>query len=144
MQSPTDYPHSQYIIHVQTPTLMVNGLQFQTDLQQPPPTPVVQTNQPTNYHTQQQQANTLLTQPQPFNTHLLQSFNPQVPPLYFQQYPPSNSPSVNSTDSSILIALQKQWEKQERLDRECNEMEKQKEERKRMKEEREQRKEKRK
>ena len=45
-----------------------------------------------------------------------------------------------SNDSSILVALQKQWEKQERLDRECNEMEKQKEERKRMKEEREQRK----
>ena len=48
---------------------------------------------------------------------------------------------MGSTDSSILVALQKQWEKQERLDRECNEMEKQKEERKRMKEEREQRKE---
>ena len=44
-------------------------------------------------------------------------------------------------DSSILLALQKQWERQERLDMECNQMEKQKEERKRMKEEREQRKE---
>ena len=139
-QSPTDYPHSQSTIHVQTPTLMVNGPQFQINLQQPPPAPVVQTNRPTNYHTQQQQANTLLTQPQPFNTHLPQSFNPLVPPPYFPQYPPSNSPSMNSTDSSILVALQKQWEKQERLDRECNEMEKQKEERKRMKEEREQRK----
>ena len=51
---------------------------------------------------------------------------------------------MNSTDSSILVALQKQWEKQEGLDRECNEMERQKEERKRMKEEREQRKEERK
>ena len=125
MQSPTDYPHSQSIIRVQTPTLMVNGPQFKTNLQQPPPppAPVVQTNRPTNYHTQQQQANTLLTQPPPFNTHLLQSFNPQVPPPYFPQYPPSNSPSANSTDSSILVALQKQWEKQERLDRECNKME---------------------
>ena len=37
--------------------------------------------------------------------------------------------------------MQKQWERQERLDMERNEMEKQKEERKRMKEEREQRKE---
>ena len=36
--------------------------------------------------------------------------------------------------------MQKQWERQERLDMECNEMERQKEERKRMKEEREQRK----
>ena len=142
--SPTDYQHSQSTIHVQTPTLMVNGPQFQPNLQQPPPAPVVQTNQPTNYHMRQQQANTLLTPPQPFNTHLPQSFNPQVPPPYFPQYPPSNSPSAGSTDSSILVALQKQWEKQERQDRECNEMERQKEERKRMKEEREQRKEERK
>ena len=44
MQSPTDYPHSQSTIHVQTPTLMVIGPQFQTNLQQPPPAPVVQTN----------------------------------------------------------------------------------------------------
>ena len=72
------------------------------------------------------------------------SFNPQVPPPYFPQYPPTNSPSANSTDSSILLALQKQWERQERLDMERNEMERQKEERKRMKEEREQRKEERK
>ena len=43
--------------------------------------------------------------------------------------------------SSILLALQKQWERQERLDMEHNQMEKQKEERKRIKEEREQRKE---
>ena len=51
---------------------------------------------------------------------------------------------MGSTDSSILVALQKQWEKQERLNRECNKMEKQKEERKRMEEERKQRKEERK
>ena len=67
--------------------------------------------------------------------------HPQVPPLYFPQYPPTNSPPASSTDSLILLALQKQWERQERLDMECNEMERQKEERKRMKEEREQRKE---
>ena len=78
---------------------------------------------------------------QSFNTQLPQSFNPHVPPPYFPQYPPTNSPSAHSTDSSILLALQKQWERQERLDMECNQMEKQKEERKRMKEEREQRKE---
>ena len=80
---------------------------------------------------------------QPFNTHLPQ-FNPQVPPPYFPQYPPTNSPSANSTDSAILLALQKQWERQEKLDMERNEMERQKEERKRMKEERKQRKEERK
>ena len=78
---------------------------------------------------------------QPFNAQLPQSFNPHVPPPYFPQYPPTNSPSAHSTDSSILLALQKQWERQERLDMERNQMEKQKEERKRMKEERKQRKE---
>ena len=64
-----------------------------------------------------------------------QPFNPQILPPYFPQYPPSNSPSAGSNDSSILAALQKQWEKQERLDKECFDMERQKEERKRMKEE---------
>ena len=48
---------------------------------------------------------------------------------------------MGSSNSSILVALQKQWEKQERIDRECNDMERQKEERKGMKEERGQRKE---
>ena len=67
---------------------------------------------------------------QPFNAQLPQSFNPHVSPPYFPQYPPTNSPSTHSTDSSILLALQKQWERQERLDIECNQMEKQKEERK--------------
>ena len=87
------------------------------------------------------QTNNKCTPTQPFNTQLPQSFNPHIPPPYFPQYPPTNSPSVNSTDSSILLALQKQWERQKRLDMECNEMERQKEERKRMKEDRKQRKE---
>ena len=51
---------------------------------------------------------------------------------------------MDSTDSSILIALQKQWEIQEQVAREANEIKRQKEERKRMKEECEQRKEERK
>ena len=124
---------------MQTPTLNINAPHFQPNLHQAPPPPLAQNNQNTNYHTNQQQMHTPPTQP--FNTQLPQSFNPQVPPLYFPQYPPANSPSANSTDSSILLALQKQWERQERLDMECNKMERQKEERKRMKEEREQRKE---
>ena len=141
-QSPASHQHSQSTIHVQTPTLNINAPHFQPNLHQPPPPLLAQNNQPTNYHTHQQQMHTPPTQP--FNTHLPQSFNPQVPPPYFPQYPPTNSPSVNSTDSSILLALQKQWEKQERLDMEHNKMERQKEEKKRMKEEREQRKEERK
>ena len=68
------------------------------------------------------QVSPLLRPPQPFN--------PQVPSPYFPQYPPSNSPSAGSNDSSILLALQKQWKKQERIDKECFDMEKQKEERK--------------
>ena len=48
---------------------------------------------------------------------------------------------MGSNDSSILAALQKQWEKQERLDKEHFNMDRQKEERKRMKEEWEQKKE---
>ena len=136
---PHNLTHSQSTIHVQTPTLNINAPHFQPNLHQPPHPPLAQNNQNTNYHTNQQQMHTPPTQP--FNTHLPQSFNPQVPPPYFPQYPPTNSPSVNSTDSSILLPLQKQWERQERLDMECNEMERQKEERKRMKEERKQRKE---
>ena len=137
-QSPASHQHSQSTIHVQTPTLNINAPHFQPNLHQAPPPPLAQNNQNTNYPTNQQQMHTPPTQP--FNTQLPQSFNPQIPPPYFPQYPPTNSPSANSTDSSILLALQKQWERQERLDMECNEMERQKEERKRMKEEREQRK----
>ena len=138
-QSPASHQHSQSTLHVQTPTLNINSPQFQSNLHQAPPPPLAQNNQSTNYHTNQQQIHTPPTQP--FNAQLPQSFNPHVPPPYFPQYPPTNSPSAHSTDSSILLALQKQWERQERLDMDCNAMEKQKEERKRMKEEREQRKE---
>ena len=133
-QSPASHQHSQSTIHVQTWTLRINAPHFQPNLHQPSPPQLAQNNQSTNYHTNQQQVHTLPTQP--FNTHLPQSFNPQVPPPYFPQYPPTNSPSASSTDSSILLALQKQWERQEKLDMECNEMERQKEERKRIKEER--------
>ena len=51
---------------------------------------------------------------------------------------------MDITNSSILIALQKQWERQEQVAREANKIKRQKEERKRMKEEHEQRKEERK
>ena len=51
-------------------------------------------------------------------------------PPSFPPYPPSNRLLAGSNDSSILAALQKQWEKQERLDKERFDMERQKEERK--------------
>ena len=126
-------------MHVQTPTLNINAPPFPPNLHQAPLPPLAQNNRTSNYHTNQQQMHTPPTQP--FNAQLPQSLNPHVPPPYFPQYPPTNSPSAHSTDSSILLALQKQWERQERLDMERNQIEKQKEERKRMKEEREQRKE---
>ena len=121
------------------PTLIVNSPQFQPGLhaqpqqinQQPPYQVRPSLNQPFIA-----QVNPLLTPPQALNTQVLQP--------YFPQYPPANSPSAGSTDSSILIALQKQWERQEQVAREANEIKRQKEERKRMKEECEQRKEERK
>ena len=118
---------------------------FQQNFQQQPPAPVSQVNQQMNYQVRPQQFN------QQFSQHPLlqvspllmppQPFNPQVQPSYFPQYLPSNSPLVGSNDSSILVALQKQWEKQERIDKECFNMERQKEERKRMKKESKQKKE---
>ena len=119
---------SQSTIGLTTPTLPVTNPPLQHNFQHPLPI-----NPQLNYqawppHFQQ------FTQPQasPLQTPL-QPFNPQIPPPYFPQYP--QCPSVGSNDSSILVALQKQWEKQERLDKERFDMERQKEERKRMKEE---------
>ena len=96
------------------PTLNITAPPFPPNLHQAPLPPHAQ-NRPNNYHTNQHQIH---TPPQPFNTQLPQSFNPHIPPPYFPQYPPTNSPSAHSTDSSILLALQKQWERQEKLDME--------------------------
>ena len=131
----------QSTVGITTPTLPVTDLQFPHNFQHPPPAPVPQINQQLNYQVRppnfqqftQPQVSPLQTPPQPLN--------PQIPPPYFPQYPPSGSPSAGSNDSSILAALQKQWKKQERIDQEHFDMERQKEERKRMKEEREQKKE---
>ena len=123
-------------MHVQTPTLNINAPQFPANLHQ---APLPQhANRPNNFYTNPQHAN---TPSHTFNTQPPPPFNPHVPPPYFPQYPATTSPSVHSSDSSILLALQKQWKCQEKLDMERNQMEKEKEERKRMKEEREQRKE---
>ena len=129
-------PQSQSTIGITTPTLPVTNPSLQHNFQHPLPI-----NPQLNYqawppHFQQftqPQAIPLQTPPQPFN--------PQIPPPYFPQYPPSNSPSAGSNNSSILAALQKQWEKQEILDKEHFDMERQMEERKRVKEEWEQKKE---
>ena len=131
-QSQASRPHSQSTLHVQTPTLNINAPHFHLTCTKLLPVHM--------HKITKALITTRINNPtQPFNAQLPQYFNPHVPLPYFPQYPPTNSPSAHSTDSLILLALQKQWERQERLDLECNEMEKQKEERKRMKEEREQR-----
>ena len=133
-QSPTT--RSESTLHVGTPTLNVNAPPFPPNPHQAPLPPYV--NRPNHFYTNVPNAN---TPSHTFNTHVPPPFNPHVPPQYFRQYPATTSPSVHSSDSSILLALQKQWERQEKLDMECNQMEKEKEERKGMKEEHKQRKE---
>ena len=55
-------------------------------------------------------------------SHPGQPFNPQILPPYFPQYAPSNSPSMGS-EASYLAVIHKQLERQEKQDRECNEIE---------------------
>ena len=125
---------SQSTVGIATPTLTVTNLQFPQSFQHLPPAPISQVNQQLNYQVRPPQFNQQFTQPSlPQVSPLLmppQPFNLQVLPPYFPQYPPSNSPSAGSNNSSILAALQKQWEKQEKIDKECFDMERQKEERK--------------
>ena len=78
------------------------------------------------------------------HNHLMHIYHNHSTHKFHHHTSHTNSPSANSIDSSILLAFQKQWERQEKLDMEHNEIEKQKEQRKRMKEEREQKKEERK
>ena len=134
MQSPTTQTDST--LHVGTPTLNINAPPFPPNLHQAPLPP--HANRPNNFYTNAPNAN---MPSHTFNTQVPPPFNLHVPPPYFPQYPVTTSPSVHSSDSSILLALQKQWERQEKLDMDHNQMEKEKEERKRMKEEHEQRKE---
>ena len=132
-QAPTTQTEST--LHVRTPTLNINASPFPPNLHQAPLPP--HANRPTNFHTNQPTH----TPSHTFNTQFPPPFNPHVPPPDFPQYPATTSPYVHSSDSSILLTLQKQRERQEKLDMECNQIKKEKEERKRMKEEREQRKE---
>ena len=134
----SQYPttRTESTLHVGTPTLNVNAPPFPPNLHQASLHP--HANRPNNFYTNVPNAN---TPSHTFNTHVPPPFNPHVPTPYFPQYSATTSPSVHSSDSSILLALQKQWEWQEKLDIERNQIEKEKEERKRLKEEPEQRKE---
>ena len=60
-----------------------------------------------------------------------QQYNPQIPPAYFHQYPPTNSPSVDSNESLLARVFHRQMdmaERQEKCDQEKEEREKHKEE----------------
>ena len=61
-----------------------------------------------------------------------QQYNPQIPPSYFHQYPPANSPSVDSNESFLARVFHRHMdmaERQEKRDQEIEEREKHKEER---------------
>ena len=56
-----------------------------------------------------------------------QQYNPQIPPPYFHQYPPANSPSVDSNESLLARVFNRkidmaEW--QEKHDQEREEREK--------------------
>ena len=39
-----------------------------------------------------------------------QQYNPQIPPPYFHQYPPANSPSVDSYESLLTRVFHRQMD----------------------------------
>ena len=60
-----------------------------------------------------------------------QQYNPQIPPPYFHQYPPANSPSVDSNEPLLARVFHRQMDmakRQEKHDQEREEREKHKEE----------------
>ena len=59
-----------------------------------------------------------------------QQYNPQIPPPYLHQYPPANSPSVDSNESLLARVFHRKMvmaERQEKHDQEREEREKCKE-----------------
>ena len=120
---------------ISTPTLMVNKpLQTgpQQDQQQhaPPQIP----NQPANSPIRHNQFKQFQQPPMPQVSPLMapaQHYNPQIPPPYFQHYPLTNSPSVDSNESLLARVFHRQMdlaERQEKHDQEREEREKCKEE----------------
>ena len=114
---PQNSQQSQSTVGITMPTLMINYPPRQ-------PCPTAGPNQPLQYPTQQ--FNPQFQQPPSSQVspllHQGEPFNPQIPPPYFPQYAPSNSPSMGS-EASYLAVIHKQLERQEKQDRECNEIE---------------------
>ena len=100
---------------------MVNDPPFQEGLhgkQQPPSTQVSQTNQKEYLQVSSQHFNQQLHQPpvpqvSPLNVQAPQ-YNPHIPPPYFHQYPPANSPSVCSNESLLARVFYRQMDMAER------------------------------
>ena len=129
---------SQSTLGISTPTLMVNDPPVQGGLhnqQQPQSTQVSQPNQQPNFQISPQHFNQKFHQPpvpqvSPLNAQPPQ-YNPHIPAPYFHQYPPANSPSVDSNESLLARVFHRQMdmaERQERHDMEREEREKRKEE----------------
>ena len=57
-----------------------------------------------------------------------QQYNPQISPPYFHQYPPTNSPSVDSNESFLARVFHRQMDMAERQEKCDQEREKHKEE----------------
>ena len=140
-QNHSPQQHSQqsaFMVGISTTTLMVNN-QLQTGpqqgQQQHPSPQIPQVSQHSNSPIRQNQFNQHFQQPlmpqvSPL-TALPQQYNPQILPLYFHQYPPANSPSVDSNESLLARVFHRQMdmaEKQEKCDQEREEKEKHQEE----------------
>ena len=127
------------MVGISTLTLMVNN-QLQTGPQQGqqqyPSPQIPPVSQDANSPIRQNQFNQHFQQPPVPQVHHHkappQQYNPQIPPPYFHQYPPANSPSVDSNESLLARVFHRQMdmiERQEKHDQEREEREKHKEER---------------
>ena len=140
-QNHSPQQHSQQsasMVGISTPTLMVNNqLQMgpQQGQQQHPSPQIPPVSQQANSPIRHNQFNQRFQQPlMPQVSPLMappQQYNPQIPPPYFHQYPPVNSPSVDSNESLLARVFHRQMdmaERWEKCDQEREEREKHKEE----------------
>ena len=109
------------MVGISTPTLMVNNqLQMgpQQGQQQHPSPQIPPISQQVNSPMTHNQFNQHFQQPTMPQVSLLmappQQYNPQIPPPYFDKYPPLNSPSVDSNESLLARVFHRQMDMAER------------------------------
>ena len=138
-QTHSPQQHSQqsaFMVGISTSTLIVNN-QLQTGpqqgQQQHPSPQIPPVSQHVNSPIRHNQFNQHFQQPpMPQVSPLMappQQYNPQISPPYFHQYPPTNSPSVDSNESLLARVFHRQMdmaERQEKCDQEREEREKHK------------------